>query len=96
MLCLLCRNLCRQCSYYLVTVDVVAPAYRHFATLPIHVAPSLCARLQIAVSLGPPEGATTHHRNFFRRVSFRKQENAVGSQALLLEVLQGGEVQGSG
>ena len=36
---------------------------RHFATLPIHVAPSLCARLQTAVSLGPPEGATTHHTN---------------------------------
>ena len=34
----------------------------HFATLPIHVAPSFCARLLTAVSLGPPEGATTHHR----------------------------------
>ena len=34
---------------------------RHFATLPIHVAPSFSARLQTAVSLGPKEGATTHH-----------------------------------
>ncbi len=34
----------------------------HFATLPIHVAPSLSARLQAVVSLGPPEGATTHQR----------------------------------
>ena len=33
----------------------------HFGTLSIHVAPSLCARLQTVVSLGPPEGATTHH-----------------------------------
>ena len=33
----------------------------HFATLPIHVAPSLCAVLHTVVSLGPPEGATTHH-----------------------------------
>ena len=34
----------------------------HFATLPIHVAPSFCARLLTAVSLGPPGGATTHHQ----------------------------------
>ena len=34
---------------------------RHFATLPIHVAPSFSARLQTAVSLGPTEGATTHN-----------------------------------
>ena len=40
----------------------VVPPWRHFfATLPIHVAPSFCARLQMAVSLGPPEGATTHY-----------------------------------
>jgi len=32
----------------------------HFATLPTHVAPSLCAHPQTVVSLGPPEGATTH------------------------------------
>ena len=35
----------------------------HFATLPTHVAPSFCARLQAAVSLGPPEGAATHDRS---------------------------------
>ena len=36
---------------------------RHFATLPIHVAPSLCARLQTVVSLGFSEGAITRHNN---------------------------------
>ena len=29
---------------------------RHFATLPIHVAPSLCARLRIGVSRAPLKG----------------------------------------
>ena len=37
---------------------------RHFATLPIHVAPSLGARLRSVVSRGPNEGATTHHQIF--------------------------------
>ena len=35
----------------------------HFATLPTYVVPSFCACLQPVVSLGPPEGATTHHKN---------------------------------
>ena len=33
----------------------------HFATLPTYVVPSFCACLQPVVSLGPHEGATTHH-----------------------------------
>ena len=45
-----------------IQLSEVTVSRRHFATLPIHVAPSLCARLQTAVCLGPPEGATTHHR----------------------------------
>ena len=36
--------------------------WNHFATLPTYVAPSFCACLQPVVSLGPPEGATTHHQ----------------------------------
>ena len=36
----------------------------HFATLPTYVVPSFCACLQPVVSLGPPEGATTHNVGF--------------------------------
>ena len=42
---------------------IVCPK-NHFATLPTYVAPSFCACLQPVVSLGPPEGATTHHLLF--------------------------------
>ena len=39
---------------------IVCPK-NHFAPLPTYAAPSFCACLQPVVSLGPPEGTTTHH-----------------------------------
>ena len=57
-----------ECATFVVAAQDAAPrgqapAHRahHFATLLIYVIPSLCVSLLPVVSLGPPEGGTTHH-----------------------------------